>query len=268
MATPQQYTKLAKALPPGLLNFFTKFPPGTVPQTQPVTREVLTPNSTTRQRQPLGQRPEGDYTHPVFDPHYNPFLPWRNPTTQRWRPAMYSLRRQAALVKAAQKHDVEALLPFTPKLSWVKHEKRIQHGLKVRGTGVGQRVKGKKWERKIAGTLEQRREAMRKMPEMIKEWKEVSLLRGSPSLSFFLTISVDWPWPWMEKVAKVNFDLVYRHIACAAFKLLDASTLRIEHWRTGLLGCIRITGVWGRLKAIDSAEHWKTSSRHPLSLYK
>ena len=48
-------------------------------------------------------------------PIANPFLPILNESTRRWRPAKYSRRRQAELVKAAQLLGVESHLPLGPK---------------------------------------------------------------------------------------------------------------------------------------------------------
>ena len=45
----------------------------------------------------------------------------------------------------------------------------------MRGTGDGQKVKGHKWERKMPAKLEARRKAMEGMPELIRQWKQVSL---------------------------------------------------------------------------------------------
>ncbi len=51
-------------------------------------------------------------------------------------------------------------------------------GLRVKGTGVGQRVKGKRWERMQKGLLERRRLAMLRMPGLVRIWKQVSFLCG------------------------------------------------------------------------------------------
>lgn len=48
----------------------------------------------------------------------------------------------------------------------------------VKGTGEGQRVKGKAWERTLKGRLEVRRQAMLDMPGMIQEWKQKGHGRG------------------------------------------------------------------------------------------
>lgn len=87
---------------------------------------------------------------------------------------MYSLRRQAELVKKAMNYGVAELLPHTNKMPWVKAQKREEHGLRVKGTGVGQKVKGKVWERTVKGRLEKRRRAMLEMPKLVQQWKEVS----------------------------------------------------------------------------------------------
>lgn len=45
----------------------------------------------------------------------NPFAPRRNPTTGRWAPPKFSLRRQADLVKRAKEANILHLLPPGPK---------------------------------------------------------------------------------------------------------------------------------------------------------
>lgn len=74
----------------------------------------------------------------------------------------------------ARNYGVEQLLPWSRKKSSVKQARRETYGLRVRGTGVGQIVKGHVWEREMVTKMEKRREAMVNMPEMIKEWKTVS----------------------------------------------------------------------------------------------
>ena len=105
--------------------------------------------------------------------------------TGRWRGARYSLRRQADLVKLAAKYGVEELLPPGKKSKEYKEVRRAEVGLRVRGTGIGQKVKGHKWERTMGARLEERRQAMLKMPEMIREWKQVSLRDFSDGGFFF-----------------------------------------------------------------------------------
>lgn len=76
-------------------------------------------------------------------------------------------------MKLARAHGVEELLPFTTKGTDERIRKREEHGLRVKGTGVGQRVKGKEWERTMKGRLERRKQAMLEMPKMIQYWKQV-----------------------------------------------------------------------------------------------
>ena len=45
----------------------------------------------------------------------NPFVPWKNPKTDRWFESKYSLRRQAELVKKAKAAGLLHLLPPGPK---------------------------------------------------------------------------------------------------------------------------------------------------------
>lgn len=64
---------------------------------------------------PLGfpQAYQASSTSPNAVP--NPFIPLKNPATGKWRPARYSRRRQADLVKSARLLGVEEHLPLGPK---------------------------------------------------------------------------------------------------------------------------------------------------------
>jgi large subunit ribosomal protein L25 len=108
----------------------------------------------------------------------NPFLPMKNHETGRWRGAAIGLRVQADLVKLAKKNGVEALLPPGRKSTAFKEQRTLERGLRVRGTGEGQKVKGHKWERRMGAKLDVRRKAMENMPEMIREWKQRGHGRG------------------------------------------------------------------------------------------
>ncbi|KIV94225.1 hypothetical protein PV10_02012 [Exophiala mesophila] len=110
--------------------------------------------------------------------HLNPFLPRKIFTTGKWRGPQYGLRIQADLVKLARKYGVEELLPIGPKSTAFKQQRLIEHGLRIRGTGEGQQVKGHKWERTQGARLEKRRQAMENMPALISEWKSKGHGRG------------------------------------------------------------------------------------------
>lgn len=111
----------------------------------------------------------------------NPFLPYRNPATGRWRGAQVSLRRQAELFKLARYYGVEPLLPASRKSTQFKEQRLLERaagltaeGVAVRGikgTGEGDKVKGHIWERRMGSVLERRIAAMEKMPELIREWR-------------------------------------------------------------------------------------------------
>jgi len=103
----------------------------------------------------------------------NPFLPRKNFATGRWAGANISLRRQAELVKLAKKHDVEELLPPGHKSTAWKQQRLLEQGLRIRGTGEGQKVKGHMWERTMGTRLDKRRKAMENMPSLIREWESV-----------------------------------------------------------------------------------------------
>ncbi|OAP62111.1 hypothetical protein AYL99_04314 [Fonsecaea erecta] len=108
----------------------------------------------------------------------NPFLPRKNFVTGRWAGPKIGLRRQADLVKLAKDLGIEELLPPGRKSSVFKESRLLQRGLRIRGTGEGQKVKGHKWERHMGATLEKRRKAMESMPELIREWKQKGHGRG------------------------------------------------------------------------------------------
>jgi large subunit ribosomal protein L25 len=108
----------------------------------------------------------------------SPFKGHKHPITGKWHDPVFSLRRQAELVKLARQHGVEDLLPHTVKGTVERLRLRAENGLRVKGTGVGQRVKGKEQERTLKGRLEKRRQAMLEMPQMIQTWKERGHGRG------------------------------------------------------------------------------------------
>jgi large subunit ribosomal protein L25 len=201
----------AAPIPQRLLNFFARYPPqnfsakytgasypfartaSRLPDTQPPAATpdnpslVAVPSETTStipnepSIEPTGSLPP---SQPSTGPP-NPFLPWKNPETGRWRGATIGLRRQAELVKMAKKHGVEALLPPGRKSTEYKEQRILEKGLRVKGTGEGQKVKGHKWERTMNATLEKRRKAMEEMPELIRLWKQVSYDILNFRLSFF-----------------------------------------------------------------------------------
>lgn len=160
----KEQVELARQLPPQLLRLFKRWPP---PQIAGLATASNMPKVTIT---------EGDIVKEV--PLYktkknNPFMPWKNPETGNWHGAHYSLRRQADLYRLAIKHNVLPLMPRSGKHPEVKEQKRIEHGIRVKGTGIGQKVKGHKWERTLDARLEKRRKAMEEMPALIKKWKQL-----------------------------------------------------------------------------------------------
>ncbi|WPH03079.1 Hypothetical protein R9X50_00595300 [Acrodontium crateriforme] len=180
MATVRSHVELAQALPPRLLDFFRRWQPpsiaafGAASQSTPTVRIAEITSS---------QDPNAPSASEVALPENavwkkNPFLPFKNPQTGHWHGPHYSLRRQAELFKLAEQHNVLPLMPMSPKHPQAKEQSRIDHGLRVKGTGVGQRVKGHHWERTLKTRLETRRKAMEVMPDMIQLWKERGHGRG------------------------------------------------------------------------------------------
>ena len=109
------------------------------------------------------------------------------------------------LCKTAAKHGVAELLPWSMKLPSVKLARREERGLRVKGTGEGEKVKGHKWERTMKGKVKGRKEAMVGMPVMVREWKEVSRALGlGREVMEVLTMSAERAWTWMEEVAEMK----------------------------------------------------------------
>lgn len=202
MAANPNHIATAPSLPALLRRFFTKYPPSihsslvqgsAIPPNRRAPRETLKPPSDVDTGSTISTTPPSDPNAsmkeissatppPLSELHknrsYNPFLPYRNPTTGRWRGAQIGLRRQADLFKLAAKHGVELLLPPSMKSSEYKRVRVEERGKTMRGTGEGQRVKGHKWERTLKGRLEERRRAMVGMGELVREWKERGHGRG------------------------------------------------------------------------------------------
>lgn len=164
----QEYVKLAQSLPPRLLRFFARYPPPSAPLAKRATVSSTSssdPNASNEETTILDE--------PPALPYKNPFQAHKHPATGRWHDPVYSLRRQADLVKMARANGVEELLPYTVKGTEERIMRRQEHGLRVKGTGVGQKVKGKLWERTMKGRLEKRRQAMLGMPKLVQQWKQV-----------------------------------------------------------------------------------------------
>lgn len=125
MAAPtSKAIQLAKALPEPLQRFFARWPPAAI------VPEGATPTSYQELRP-------------------NPFTFYKHPVTGKWQGPVYSQRRQAQLVQLARDHGVEHLLPETSKGTEHRIAQRVEHGLRVKGTGVGQSVKGHIYERHL-----------------------------------------------------------------------------------------------------------------------
>ncbi|KAF2810544.1 putative 54S ribosomal protein L25, mitochondrial [Mytilinidion resinicola] len=182
-----QHVQLATALPKRLLDFFRKYPPPALTQglsaadvPAPLAASFETPavassTSSTDPNVPAIETPSAALAERTYR---NPFQPTKNFATGKWNSPVFGLRRQAEIVKLAQKHGVVDLLPYTIKLPGEREKRRVERGLRVKGTGVGERVKGKAWERTLKGRLEERRNAMLAMPQMIEDWKQRGHGRG------------------------------------------------------------------------------------------
>ncbi|EFY92778.1 ribosomal protein MRPL25 [Metarhizium acridum CQMa 102] len=139
MASATKYIQLARTLPEPLQRFFARWPPAS----------IQSPGTAPTQYQE--QRPD-------------PFRFYKHPVTGKWH---------GPLVQLAREHGVEDLLPETTKGTEYRLAHRVEHGLRVKGTGVGQKVKGHIHERHMIAKMEERRKAMLEMPKLIKAWKRV-----------------------------------------------------------------------------------------------
>lgn len=172
----QEYVKLAQSLPPRLLRFFARYPPPTSSFTNRAPTSSMSTSLSTSSSDPNASREENTISDfPPSLPYPNPFQSQKHPATGKWHNPVFSLRRQADLVKMARANGIEELLPYTTKGTEERIQRRVKHGLRVKGTGVGQKVKGKLWERTMKGRLEKRRQAMLEMPKLVQEWKQVSI---------------------------------------------------------------------------------------------
>ncbi|KAE8351150.1 hypothetical protein BDV28DRAFT_137776 [Aspergillus coremiiformis] len=192
MSTTQAAGSLVNKLPVRLRNFFARYPPqiysaAVAPRpasTEAVNAEPLpspyTPNREAKghkQQDPTEVSPSRALLYSNPD-HPNPFLPRKNFRTGKWSGPRIGLRTQADLVKLAKKYDVEPLLPPGRKSTEYKETRHEERGLQIKGTGIGQKVKGHKWERTMESRLEDRRKAMMEMPEMVRLWKQRGHGRG------------------------------------------------------------------------------------------
>ncbi|KAL8750798.1 MAG: hypothetical protein Q9199_006842 [Rusavskia elegans] len=180
MTAQIEYVRLAQTLPPRLLRFFARYPP----TVKSATSQQCAVTSVQTSVNTSSTNLDADRTEPTMrlalapSDSPNPFKPHKHPETGRWHDPVFSLRRQADLVKMAKANGVEELLPYTIKGSDEARKRREDHGLRVKGTGIGQRVKGKAWERTMKSRLGQRKQAMLGMPAMIQQWKQLGHGRG------------------------------------------------------------------------------------------
>ena len=120
------------------------------------------------------------------------------------------------LCKTAARHGVAELLPWSLKAPAVKMARREERGLRVKGTGEGEKVRGHKWERGMKGKVRGRKEAMVAMPTMVREWKEVSfvMMAAVRWMRGMLIIFAERTWTWMEEMAEMIWCA--RHCAGSA----------------------------------------------------
>lgn len=141
----------------------------------------------------------------------NPFIPHLNPTTRKWAPPRYSLRRQAELVKKAKRSETLHLLPAGPKFlpsqlqklskptpsepseeaAWEKENIEWEGEVKekvVPGADIGARLyagkkrmfKGHKWQRTEEKRSRRTKILMRDMDKRVERFKS-SYRRRKPS---------------------------------------------------------------------------------------
>ncbi|KAJ5774120.1 hypothetical protein N7457_009016 [Penicillium paradoxum] len=191
MSAPKQLSRMVDSLPQRLVNFFARYPPqihsAAVRRPAPANGEGYVPPKVESPYTPdrdakgtIGEKKHGWTPSRALlvtsDTIRNPFLPHKR--FGKWEAPKYGLRQQADLMKLAIKYNVDQLLPPSRKSVEFKETRRAERGLQVKGTGVGQKVKGHKWERTMESRLEDRRKAMEGMPEMVRLWKQRGHGRG------------------------------------------------------------------------------------------
>lgn len=145
------YVQLAKSLPTPLQRFFARWPPAAI--------------------LPADAKPT-----PYQEERPNPFEFYKHPRTGKWQDPVYSQRRQAQLVQLAREHGVEHLLPETNRGTDAKLRHRVEHGLRVKGTGVGQSVKGHIHERHmiakyVVSTIRSRLHGLDDILTLVTGWR-------------------------------------------------------------------------------------------------
>lgn len=193
-ATVKQHVQLALSLPPRLRTFLARYPPASI--------------------LPAGADPE---THKTAyqEESPNPFMPTKHPITGKWHNPKYSLRRQAELVKLAQEHGVEELLPFTRKLNEEKLRKRVELGLRVKGTGVGEKVKGHKHERTLVAKYVVQLLVLwvgRRRKKWFADWEFLRIQDGEEERGH---VGYARPYPGMEEgnnCTRISSDTVFSNI--------------------------------------------------------
>lgn len=149
-------------------------------------------------------------------------------------------------MKLAIRYNVEGLLPPSTKSTEYKETRRAERGLQVKGTGVGQKVKGHKWERTMEGRLEDRRKAMMEMPELIRLWKQVRLIFSShfttmaPFFDMLITdcfTHTERSRSWVEEVAQEVNCSPLRWMGCIMYYLrfiFGSSVVQLAEGEFGL----------------------------------
>lgn len=252
-------------LPIRLRNFFARYPPqiySALVAPRPTAPEGEAPEQTlpspyTPDREVKGaHKPDPEAFSPAKALLYNnpearnPFLPQKIFRTGKWLGPRYGLRQQADLVKMAAKYNVEQLLPPGIKSTEYKAARLAERGLRIKGTGIGQKVKGHKWERTMEARLEDRRKAMVEMPEMIRLWKQVShpvaVLIISKLTLFYREVTVvagasgpSGKWDiWAEHL----FHNLLSNWESPCYPIISMSTCRVL-LQVGRSVCMNIAGV-------------------------
>lgn len=282
MATPSP----AASLPQRLVSFFARYPPqlhsaairrpaprpkdAAVPQTP--LPSPYTPDRDAKGTQGLKPN-EWTSAHSLLvtsDTLRNPFLPHKR--FGKWEGPRYGLRQQADLMKLAIKYNVEKLLPPSRKSPEFKEKRRQERGLQIKGTGIGQKVKGHKWERTMESRLEDRRKAMEGMPEMVRQWKQVGLHPiFSPTM---LTLQTERSRTWMEAMAQATIIVMFqqntlKHFSILSFGRFALSWLPLPCWLLPELHPVSTsilvratTGAWDGVHSFFLSKYTTSTSHH------
>lgn len=121
-------------------------------------------------------------------------------------------------------------MPHTTKGTMEKIRKREENGIRVKGTGVGQQVKGKKWERTMKGRYVNLYIAIHIVLQMLMMRQIGKEERGYVSNAEDDTgMEAERSWTWKQEVAEIGAASTYVSQLIAAIAVGLETAVYIMH---------------------------------------